>query len=180
MRTEGGEWLNYTRTFDGSKSYNVYLRAGCGLAQPVRLDQIVGTDPTATTNLLGRFNVPSTSYNERYRYVPLVTANGSLAVVNLSGTTTVRLTMDSLQNNATKFGLAMNYMVLVPAVPQLYSSATANGTYTLESTVLLDTGNKKITAPQGGATRFYRVGWTSQVKITGVSLAGGNVVLTYQ
>jgi len=177
MRTEGGEWLNYTRVFDGSKRYNAYLRAACGLAQPVRLDQIA-TGPV--TNTLGRFTVPSTGYQQNYRYIPLVTADDSLAVVHLSGTNTLRLTMDSPQNNGTKFGLSLNYVVLVPAAPQLYSSETVNGTYTPESSVLLDAGNKKFTVPRAGASRFYRIGWTSQVKIIGTALVGGNVVLSYQ
>lgn len=176
-RTEGGEWLNYTRVFDGGKIYNAYLRAAGGLAQPVRLDQIAAGP---ATNLLGRFNVPSTFYNHNFRYIPLVTANGDLALVNLSGTTTVRLTMDSPQNEATRYGVALNYMVLVPATPQLYSSATVNGTYTPELNVLVNTGNKKITVPQSGARRFYRIGWTTQVQITKVTVTGGNVVLTYQ
>ena len=73
-----------------------------------------------------------------------------------------------------------DYVVFVPAVPQLYSSATVNGSYTPELSVLLDVGNKKFTVPQSGAARFYRIGWTSQVKIMSAALAGGNVVLSYQ
>ncbi len=176
-RTEGGEWENYTRIFNGSKTYNAYLRAAGGLAQPVRLDQIAAGP---VTNLLGRFNVPSTFFVHNYRYAPLVTTNGDLALVNLSGTNTVRLTMDSPQNDATKDGLSLNYVVLVPAVPQLYSSATVNGTYTPELSVLVDTGNKKFTVPRNGATRFYRIGWTSPLTISGVALSGPNVVLSYQ
>jgi hypothetical protein len=183
-RTEGGEWLNYTRVFDGTKSYNAYLRAGCGLAQPVRLDQIIGIDPSATTNILGWFNVPSTSYNEHYRYTPLVATNGALAVVNLSGTNTVRLTIDSTQNRATRNGLAMNYMVFVPAAPQLppqlYSSATVDGSYAPEPAALWDAGKKQFSISQQGDMRFYRIGWNTQVSITGISLTGGNVVLSYQ
>jgi len=183
-RTEGGEWLNYTRVFDGTKKYNAYLRAGCGLAQPVQLDQIVGTDPDATTNFLGVFNVPSTSYNEHYRYTPLVTTNGALAVVNLSGTNTVRLTIASPQNRATRNGLSLNYMVLVPAAPQLppqlYSSATVDGSYAVEPTAVLDAGKKQFSIPQQGGMRFYRIGWNTQVSVTGIALSGGNVILSYQ
>lgn len=180
LRTEGGEWLNYTREFDGSKKYNAYLRVAAGLAQPVRLDQISGTDPNYTTNNLGSFNVPSTGFNWLYRYVPLTAANGDLAVVNLNGQSQVRLTIDSQQNNATKFGLAMNYAVFVPAVPQVYSSPQVKGPYTLEANLIADTGNKRLTIPQSGTTKFYRVSWASQVTITGISTSGGNVVLTYQ
>jgi len=183
-RTEGGEWLNYTRVFDGTKKYNAYLRAGCGLAQPVQLDQIVGTDPDATTNFLGVFNVPSTSYNEHYRYTPLVTTNGALAVVDLSGTNTVRLTIASPQNRATRNGLSLNYMVLVPAAPQLppqlYSSATVDGSYAVEPTAVLDAGKKQFSIPQQGGMRFYRIGWNTQVSVTGIALSGGNVILSYQ
>jgi hypothetical protein len=188
MRTEGGEWLNYTRIFDGSKNYNVYLRTGCGLAQPVQLDQIVTNAPGAT-NTLGWFNVPSTGFNWLYRYTPLVTTNGALAVINLSQTNTVRLTMDSPQNDATKFGLSMNYMVFVPAVPQVYSCAqvaSTNTAWTPEVNVLVDTGNKRLTVPlpQTGAARFYRIGdpksGNAAVSITGFSRTGGNVVLSYQ
>ncbi len=179
-RTEGGEWLNYTRVFDGSKTYNAYLRAGAGLAQPVRLDQIAAGP---ATNALGWFNVPSTFYVNNYRYVPLVTANGDLATVNLSGTNTLRLTFDSLQNEATKFGLSMNYVVLVPAAPaapKLYSSATVSGTYLEETGAVVNTTNKTITVPLSGATRFYRIAFTSQLTISGLTLSGSNVVLTYQ
>jgi hypothetical protein len=183
MKTEGGEWLNYTRIFDGSKNYNVYLRAGCGLEQPVRLDLIVGgvngNTPTGT-NTLGWFDVPSTFFDQLYRYVPLTTTNGALAVVNLSQTNMVRLTMDSPQNSNTRNGLSMNYMVLVPAVPQVYSSTQVKGPYTPELNMIADTGNKRLSVPQSGTTRFYRIYWTSQVKITGISASGGKVVLTYQ
>ncbi len=177
-RTEGGEWLNYTRAFDGSKTYNAYLRAAGGLAQPVQFDQIVTVGPV--TNLLGQFNVPSTFFVDNYCYAPLVTPNGDRALVKLSGVNTVRLTMNSLQNDATRNGLSMNYVVLVPAAPQLYSSATVNGTYTPELSVLVNTGAKTITVPQSGTMRFYRVGWTSALTISGVTLSGPNVVLTYQ
>jgi hypothetical protein len=183
MKTEGGEWLNYTRIFDGSKNYNAYLRVGCGLTQPVRLDQIVGgvggMDPTGT-NTLGWFNVPSTFFPDLYRYVPLTTTNGALAVVNLSQTNMVRLTMDSERNNNTRDGLSLNYMVFVPAVPQVFSSTQVKGPYTPEMSTIADTGNKRLSVPQSGSTKFYRVSWTSPVTITGISTSGGRVVLTYQ
>lgn len=179
-RTEGGEWLNYTLVFDGSKTYNAYLRAAGGLAQPVRLDHIAAGP---ATNALGWFNVPSTFYVNNYRYIPLVTATGDLATVNLNGTSTLRLTMDSPQNEATKFGLSMNYVVLVPAAPaapKLYSSATVNGSYLEETGAVVNTTSKTITVPLSGATRFYRIAFTSQLTISGLTLSGSNVVLTYQ
>ncbi len=176
-RTEGGEWLNYTRVFDGARHYNAYLRAACGLAQPVALQHIAAGP---VTNTLGRFEVPSTFWLHNYRYVPLRSADGGLAVVNLGGTATLRLLMDSPPTEGTKQGLVMNYIALVPAAPRVLSAPEVNGVYAAEANVLVDAGAKKITVPQGGSTRFYRIVWTEPAQITGISLTGGNVVLSYQ
>lgn len=46
--------------------------------------------------------------------------------------------------------------------------------------MLVDTDNKRITVPQNNSSRFYRIGWNTQVLITGISLTGGNVVLNYE
>jgi hypothetical protein len=34
--------------------------------------------------------------------------------------------------------------------------------------------------PLSTSARFYRIGWNTQVSITGISLTSGNVVLTYE
>lgn len=175
-RTQGGQWLNYTRIFSGT-AYNVYLRAAAGLAQPIRLDQIVAD---TATNYLGTFNVDSTFYNNNYGYTPLMAADGSLAVVKLPGTNTVRLTFDSPANNATQYGSSLNYFVLVPAGPQLYSSASAAGPYLPETGVLVDTTLKKLTVPKAGATRFYRIAANPAVRVSNITVSGANVVLDYQ
>src|SRR6185369_9878785 len=99
-RTEGGEWMNYTRVFSNA-SYNVYLRAACRAAQPVSLDRV--------TAALGLFNVPNTAMLINYRYVPLTHANGILTTVNLSGTNTLRLTLGGAQTNTTQYTMALNY-----------------------------------------------------------------------
>ena len=65
-------------------------------------------------------------------------------------------------------------------MPQVYSSATADGIYTPEVNMLVDTTIKRLTVPQTSGTRFYRVLWTSKVNVAGISLSGGNVVLSYQ
>jgi hypothetical protein len=179
-RTEGQEWLNYTRVFYSTNVYNVYLRHGCGLTQPLSLDQIVGTDLTATTNNLGTFSCVNEFTHSNFRYEPLLDSLGKLATVSLSGTNTIRLTMAAPHVNGVKQGLWLNYLALVPAVPQVYSSAQVNGTYTPEVNMLVDTGNKRLTVPQSTSARFYRIGWKSQIHITGMSLMGGNVVLSYQ
>jgi hypothetical protein len=175
-RTEGGEWLNYTRIFSASNYYNVYLRAACGLAQPVRLDQIaIGP----TINALGTFNVPSTFFLNHNRYTPLTDTNGHLAVVNLNGTNTVRLTIASIQSENTKQGLSMNYMAFVPAL-LLESAPVVTGPYTRETNASIDPGNRRISVPTNGSARFYRCRWDHAITITGVTVMGGNVLLTYQ
>ena len=179
-KTEAGEWLNYTRTFDGSKTYNVYLRHGCALTQTLSLDQI-GAGPT--TNSLGTFACVNALTRSNFRYVPLRDGAGNLAAVNLTGTNTIRLTMASTNNATVKQGMWLNYLAFVPAAPpapKLFSSATINGTYAEETGAVVDTTAKTITLPVNGATRFYRVGFTSQLTITKLTVSGGNVEVKYQ
>lgn len=179
-RTEAGEWLNYTRTFDGSKTYNVYLRHGCALTQTLRLDQI-GAGPT--TNNLGAFSCVNALTRSNFRYAPLRDGAGNLAVVNLTGVNTVRLTLASTNNATVKQGMWLNYLAFVPAAPlapKLYSSTTVNGTYNEETGAVVNTTAQTITLPMNGATRFYRVGFTSQLAISGLTVSGGNVVVKYQ
>lgn len=93
-RTEPGEWLNYTRDFDGG-SYNAYLRVASLGPSEVLLDQ-VASDPTLpgqTTANLGKVSIPNQFARYNYRYIPLVDNSGSPVVLNLSGTMTLRLTM---------------------------------------------------------------------------------------
>jgi hypothetical protein len=73
-RTEGGEWLNYTRIFTNSSYYNVYIRYNSGLDQPLAL----GVLPS--TNNLGMFNIKSSCAMGNFRYAPLLDASGKLSV----------------------------------------------------------------------------------------------------
>ena len=174
-RTEGGEWLNYTRIFTNSSYYNVYLRYNSGLAQPLSLDQI-GSGPT--TNNLGAFTVKSSSVLGNYRYAPMLNGGGRLAVVNLSGTNTLRLTMTGPMNDSTKQRTALNYLAFVPAL-LVESAAQVTGPYSIESNASVEPGTRHITVPAGNA-RFYRLRWDHQATITSVRLAGGNIELSYE
>jgi hypothetical protein len=111
--TEGGEWLDYTRTnFNGS--YNVYLRHGCAITEPVSLSQLGGpnTAPTST-NLLGTFyGTNACMWN--YRYATLLDATGKPAAVSLTGTKTLRLEMAASHGNSAAYGMALNYLAFVP------------------------------------------------------------------
>src|SRR5207247_3242577 len=93
-RTEPGEWLNYTRSFVNT-NYHVYLRVGSFGATDARLD-LVTSDPTTndqTTTPLGTFSIPNNIMHNNYTYEPLRAPGGSPAVLRLSGTNTLRLTM---------------------------------------------------------------------------------------
>ncbi len=175
-RTEGGEWLNYTRIFPNAAYYNVYLRYNSGLAQTLALDRI-GSGPT--TNNLGTFAVQSSATAGNYRYAPLLNDSGNLAVVNLPGTNTLRLTMAGPQNGSTKQRTALNYLAFVPAL-LVESSSQAGGPFSIVQEASAEPGNRRVIVPAVGSTRFYRLRWDHPVTITGVSLAGEKVALTYQ
>lgn len=176
VQTTGEEWLNYTRAFSSSNYYNVYLRYACGYSQQVSLDEI-GAGPA--TNNIGIFSASNDLTLNHFRYAPLLDEVGKLAVVNLSGTNTLRLTVLGADINPTKFALALNYMALVPAL-LVESAPQVTGPYTLETGASVDPGNRLVTIPQNGAARFYRLRWDRAVNITSVRLTGGNVELKYQ
>jgi len=187
-RTEGGEWLNYTRVFTNG-NYSAYLRAACRAPQAVNLDQVT-SDPSQTNQItvpLGDFNVPSTSLLVNYRYVPLTDSNGNLAVLSLSGTNTLRLTMGGPQTNVTQQTMTLNYMVFLPAhltvtQPSLtlagvnggnfvFSFATVKAiTYSVQfkdsltqsnwvdsTTIVGDGATRTVTNNVVGTSRFFRV-----------------------
>jgi hypothetical protein len=175
-RTEGGEWLNYTRIFYSSNYYHAYLRYCSGLSQQILLDRI-GAGPT--TNRLGTFSVQSSAALGNFRYAPLLDNSGRMAVVNLSGTNVVRMTMAPPQQNITKQETGLNYIAFVPAL-LVESAAQVTGPYSIEPNAAPDLGNRRITIPASGDLRFYRLRWDHSATIKTVTLSGGNVVLTYQ
>jgi len=111
--TSPGDWLNYTRSFQPA-NYNVYLRCASFGATTVYLDQVTSS-PTVTnqsTARLGAFNVANNIMRLNYRYQPLMA--GSLpAVVNLSGTNTLRLTMGGTTTKDERL-IVMDYLLFVP------------------------------------------------------------------
>lgn len=184
VRTEAGEWLNYTRAFPNT-NYNVYLRVGSFGASTVSLD-LVTSDPTQTgqtTSPIGTFDVPNQMMHGHYRYQSLM-SNGVPAVVNLAGTNTIRLTMAGTVGQDNR-KLCLNYLLFVPApaitAPSvaLQSSATVNGQYNDDLSAVVNTGNKTITVPVSGNARFYRIRSGSATTITSITRVGGNVVITY-
>ena len=123
-----GEWQNYTKTFPAGK-YNVYARVSAGVGATITFAQVTGGVGTAsqTTTNLGTFSFTDSSYS-LFRYVPLIDSLGNLAVVNLSGKSTVRAT--------TGGGANADFYMFVPANTNLpvLSSLYPSGKYLFEPT----------------------------------------------
>ncbi len=95
-----GMWFNYTRTFP-SGYYKVYaaLSYGDTSASAMRGSmQLVTSNPGAgnqTLDQLGTFDAPGTGTWGVNALVPMLAANGQQAVIQLSGTQTIRFTAAS-------------------------------------------------------------------------------------
>jgi hypothetical protein len=142
-----GEWQNYTKTFP-SGNYNVWARLSTSSGSTVNFDQVTSGQGTTnqTTSRLGQFTL---SGSGTYQWVELL-QNGSPAVVNLGGVSTVRAT--------TGGGASADFYMLVPANPNLpvISNINPNGaflfqytnklTFTVSSTVTtINTNNIVVT-----------------------------------
>jgi hypothetical protein len=62
----------------------------------------------------------------------------------------------------------------------LQSAAEANGPYSDAVGQSIDLATKAITVPPAGSMQYYRIRSTTGLTITGITLSGGNVVLTYR
>lgn len=112
-RTEPGEWLNYTRKF-ADTNYYVFLRCGSFGATEAELS-LVTSDPAAPdqkTTSLGKFSIPNNIMHINHTYVPLLDG-GLPAIVHLSGTNTIRITMlgTAGQDNRKVY---LNYLLFLP------------------------------------------------------------------
>ncbi len=118
--TSPGDWMNYTREF-AAGSYHVYLRSGSFGSTKINLARVT-SDPAVvnqTTTPLGTFDVSNHLMRLNYRYEQLM-ADGAPAVVTLSGTQTLRLTLagDEIKDART---VSLDYLLLVP-VPVVINS----------------------------------------------------------
>ena len=147
------EWQNYTKTF-APGSYNVYARLSTLTASTIKLDQVTsgwGTTSQATTNL-GNFTF---SGNGGFEWVPLL-KGGSLAVLNLTGSNTLRAT--------TGGGATADFYMFVAANPNL---PVISGVYP-DGQFLFETTNKLVFTVSSSVTTI------STANIT-VTLNGSNV-----
>ena len=113
MGTAGSDWFNYTHDWGTATNYNVYLRNACGLTESLNLYNGATTN---RANQVGTFYCTN-SLMWNFRYTPLLDTNGNLAVVQLGGTTTLRMEIEPDMPNWTTVerGLALNYLAFVPA-----------------------------------------------------------------
>ncbi len=179
-RTEPGEWLNYTRNFT-SGSYAVYLRYSSFGATSNELHRVTSdpTQPNQTTEKLGTFIIPNNIRFLNYLYAPLVDDAGSPVVVTLAGTNTLRLQIAGTAGQDNRKTM-LNYLMFVEQ-PSLavFSSGTVEGPYTQEASATVDATARKVTVPISGDVRFYRLRSATALSITGVSIAGNTVTLTW-
>jgi hypothetical protein len=182
-RTEPGEWLNYTRTFQ-TGSYAAYLRVASFGQTEVELHRVT-SDPKQldqTTTLLGTFRIPNQFARYNYRYIPLVNEQGANVLVNLSGQQTLRLQMAGTPGQDAR-KVALNYILLFPQAAEtvkLLSSSSVTGTFAEEAGATINTGARTITIPRSGNTRFYVISAGTQHRITTTQIAGDSLTLNYE
>ena len=111
--TSPGDWMNYTRIFTRG-NYHIYLRCGSFGATTVYLDRVTSNPKVAgqTTVRLGDFKVDNHLMRLNYTYVPLMNGNFP-AVLNLSDTNTLRLTMGGTAVKDERV-IVMDYLLFVP------------------------------------------------------------------
>jgi len=68
-------------------------------------------------------------------------------------------------------------LATVPVV--LLSAAEANGPFTDAAGQSVDLVTKVVTVPQSGSMQYYRIRSATARTITGITISGSNVVLTY-
>jgi len=179
VRTEPGEWLNHTRVF-ATNNYFAFLRVGSFGVSAVNLSSVT-SDPTSTnqtTSALGSFRVPNNIRRSHFRYVPLLDTNGLGSILNLGGTNTLRLTMAGTVGQDNR-KLALNYTLFVPAKVAVQSASVVNGPYTDDGTATVNVSTRTITVPISGGAKFFRLNAMVPLKITNISVSGGNVIMTF-
>lgn len=119
---DGGDWVNYTRDWP-TNSYYVWgrLAGGGGAFSNTTLSVVTSGYGTTnqTTNIAGYFGDPNAAGWQAWHWVPMLNANGSMAVLSLQGKATLKLTSG---NN-----LNVNYFMLVPAPLSVNISAVISG-----------------------------------------------------
>ena len=183
-RTEGGEWLNYTRDFPEG-NYAVYLRAASRAEQSILLDRVTSSAAieNQTTEVIGRFNLPNDGLNTSYRFTQLVNENGQPLIIPMSGQETVRLTIGGEREDRTKYTAVLNYLIFMPmeAGPafQLFSAETLNGDFVPMAEAALDAAAGTFTIPISGVQKYFRIQGAAATRIEGVRIENGSLILNF-
>lgn len=107
-----GEWLNYTRTFP-TNNYYIYGRLASADGTYGATNSLVtggGGTASQTTLFLGTFSGTDSGW-QTWQWVPLLNANGQMAVVPLRGRQTLKMTAGG--------GLNANFYMFVPVPAQM-------------------------------------------------------------
>jgi hypothetical protein len=117
------DWQNYTRKFSAG-NYNVYARmAPTGGGQStagLTLAAVTSGQGTSSQTLTNRGTFSVTGYQGTYYWAPLKNSLGNLAVLNLSGTNTLRVTSGGGAN--ANFYMFVPANTNVPSITGLYPS----------------------------------------------------------
>jgi hypothetical protein len=112
----GGDWLNYTRTYPTNNFYVwARLAGGAGPFSGTLLSMVTngyGT-PTQSSNVLGSFSDPNAAGWAAWHWIPLVDTNGHQVAVSLGGQATLTLTSGG--------NLNAEFLMLVAAPPPQFS-----------------------------------------------------------
>jgi hypothetical protein len=183
------DWLNYTRIYP-TGTFNVWGRIAGGSGVPFTncmLSQVtsgVGTS-NQMTQTLGYFSDSAPAGFQTYHWIEMLDTNGNIAVIQLNGLETLRLTAPT---NATPSGNALNplFFMLAPAVApasafsisaslsgsnveigiptqsghsyKLWSAPVVNGTWTQVGGTITGNGSiQYVSQPASSAQVYYRV-----------------------
>lgn len=183
--TRSGDWLNYTRNFEPG-TYKVYLRVAAKADQEVHLERITSdaSQPNATTERLGTFQVPNEHMTIRYRFVPLTDAQGNEITLDLEGTDSLRLLTDG-PPELTRFTMVLNYMLFAPegvepAGPVLEGVAEIGATFQEVVEATLDPEAATVRVPMSQNSGFFRLrAQGGQLEIESVHAEGNELVIRY-
>jgi hypothetical protein len=96
------------------------------------------------------------------------------------GPITLLLDLFSNLNQAASLAFVRDVRIESAAAVRLHSASAVTGPYQIESAAVHDEAARSFSLPAPSARRFYRVQAASTTRITGIRVAGAQVVITYR